>query len=147
MERTPIMTAASRILFRSKRARVEIIPLIDVIFFLLATFVLFTLSLNKILSVGIDLPETVRPNPDSPLPLILRVSEGDTLCWEKDIITRAELPARLADYKHNESARSIMIGAEPGVSFGEAEAIYEEVRLAKITKVTFDMRSGAGGAR
>jgi biopolymer transport protein ExbD len=30
-----------------KRARIEIIPLIDVIFFLLATFVLFTLSLNK----------------------------------------------------------------------------------------------------
>ena len=30
-----------------KKARIEIIPLIDVIFFLLATFVLFTLSLNK----------------------------------------------------------------------------------------------------
>ena len=30
-----------------RRARIEIIPLIDVIFFLLATFVLFTLSLNK----------------------------------------------------------------------------------------------------
>lgn len=31
-----------------KQARVEIIPLIDVIFFLLATFVLFTLSLQRI---------------------------------------------------------------------------------------------------
>ena len=30
-----------------KKARIEIIPLIDVIFFLLATFILFTLSLNK----------------------------------------------------------------------------------------------------
>jgi len=30
-----------------KKARIEIIPLIDVIFFLLATFVLFTLSLNN----------------------------------------------------------------------------------------------------
>ncbi|MFH1500049.1 MAG: biopolymer transporter ExbD, partial [Verrucomicrobiota bacterium] len=30
-----------------RRARIEIIPLIDVIFFLLATFVLFTLSLNQ----------------------------------------------------------------------------------------------------
>ena len=31
-----------------KKARIEIIPLIDVIFFLLATFVLFTLSLSRI---------------------------------------------------------------------------------------------------
>ncbi|MEY4490186.1 MAG: hypothetical protein RIQ79_2694, partial [Verrucomicrobiota bacterium] len=38
-----------------KKARIEIIPLIDVIFFLLATFVLFTLSLNKIQSVPVNL--------------------------------------------------------------------------------------------
>ena len=35
-----------------KTARIEIIPLIDVIFFLLATFVLFTLSLNKSNGIG-----------------------------------------------------------------------------------------------
>ena len=39
-----------------KRARVEIIPLIDVIFFLLATFVLFTLSLSRIQSLPLTLP-------------------------------------------------------------------------------------------
>ncbi|MEY4941363.1 MAG: hypothetical protein RIQ93_3098, partial [Verrucomicrobiota bacterium] len=39
-----------------KKARIEIIPLIDVIFFLLATFVLFTLSLDKIASIDVNLP-------------------------------------------------------------------------------------------
>ena len=39
-----------------KKARIEIIPLIDVIFFLLATFVLFILSLEKIQSLPVDLP-------------------------------------------------------------------------------------------
>jgi biopolymer transport protein ExbD len=39
-----------------KKARIEIIPLIDVVFFLLATFVLFTLSLNKIQAVPLNLP-------------------------------------------------------------------------------------------
>ena len=42
----------------TKKARIEIIPLIDVIFFLLATFVLFTLSLNKSEGVSVSLPET-----------------------------------------------------------------------------------------
>ena len=41
-----------------KKARIEIIPLIDVIFFLLATFVLFTLSLNKLSAIPLDLPDS-----------------------------------------------------------------------------------------
>ncbi len=45
-----------------KEARIEIIPLIDVIFFLLATFVLFTLSLNRIQSIDINLPQLSRLN-------------------------------------------------------------------------------------
>jgi biopolymer transport protein ExbD len=42
-----------------KKARIEIIPLIDVIFFLLATFVLFTLSLQKIADLPVQLPAAV----------------------------------------------------------------------------------------
>ncbi len=42
----------------TKKARIEIIPLIDVIFFLLATFVLFTLSLNKSNGLNVQLPVT-----------------------------------------------------------------------------------------
>ena len=44
-----------------KKARIEIIPLIDVIFFLLATFVLFTLSLNKIAAITVVLPKASPP--------------------------------------------------------------------------------------
>src|SRR6218665_270506 len=53
-----------------KRARIEIIPLIDVIFFLLATFVLFTLSLNKSggLNVLLPAPQTSHPRPSPPAP-------------------------------------------------------------------------------
>ena len=49
-----------------KRARIEIIPLIDVIFFLLATFVLFTLSLNRSQGVRVVLPESETGVPRDP---------------------------------------------------------------------------------
>ena len=55
-----------------KRARIEIIPLIDVIFFLLATFVLFTLSLNKIASIDVNLPIPAPPSATPPDPEIGR---------------------------------------------------------------------------
>ena len=52
---------------KRKQARIEIIPLIDVIFFLLATFVLFTLSLNKSNGVpGINQPASDTGEPRNP---------------------------------------------------------------------------------
>ena len=41
---------------KRKRARLEIIPLIDIIFFLLATFVMVSLSMTKNQGVNVALP-------------------------------------------------------------------------------------------
>ena len=70
----------------AKKARIEIIPLIDVIFFLLATFVLFTLSLNKIQSVPVDLPQAVtapRAATEDDM-VVLQISESGTAYWNRD---------------------------------------------------------------
>src|SRR5437868_5117420 len=92
-----------------KKARIEIIPLIDVIFFLLATFVLFTLSLDKIGSVPVQLPKAVQ-NPTQQKPdedmLSIQVSEGGTFYWRigtgtaPELISAGEIPPRLEDYKN-----------------------------------------------
>src|SRR5215203_3884233 len=85
-----------------KKARIEIIPLIDVIFFLLATFVLFTLSLNKIQSVPVNLPvasptaSSAKPDEDT---VTLQVSDQGTCYWNKELINLAEIGPRLQQYK------------------------------------------------
>lgn len=48
---TPIPSPRS-----NKRARIEIIPLIDIIFFLLATFVMVSLSMVKNRAIPVHLP-------------------------------------------------------------------------------------------
>ncbi|NNM80268.1 MAG: biopolymer transporter ExbD, partial [Gallionella sp.] len=40
-----------------KRGRIEIIPMIDVMFFLLATFMLASLSMQNLHSLPVDLPQ------------------------------------------------------------------------------------------
>src|SRR3954465_16032260 len=85
-----------------KKARIEIIPLIDVIFFLLATFVLFTLSLNKIASVPVNLPVPVPPtNPTPPDPdmVTLQISAQGTCYWNHELIQISEIAPRLANLK------------------------------------------------
>src|ERR1700739_107042 len=84
-----------------KKARIEIIPLIDVIFFLLATFVLFTLSLNRIQSLPVQLPIAAnnansKPDPDL---VTLQVSDASTYYWNREPISANEIRPRLDHYK------------------------------------------------
>jgi len=128
-----------------KKANIQIIPLIDVIFFLLATFVLFTLSLNKIVSVPVELPvaappSPLPPNPDN-IPVILQVTDAG-IYWDKDLITERELPPRLQNYVQqmamkNKPARLLLAG-DNRAKFGPTVSALDEVRKAGITQVSIE---------
>jgi biopolymer transport protein ExbD len=123
-----------------KKARIEIIPLIDVIFFLLATFVLFTLSLHRLQSVPVQLPySTGTPNPNPPKIVTLEVSDSDTLFWDHEPITMKELPSYLANYQqaHPNDVR-ILITTDEKALFGQAVAVLDQIRLLKIDQVSID---------
>ena len=103
-----------------KKARIEIIPLIDVIFFLLATFVLFTLSLNKISSLPISLPVAGPPGKPGTNDVTLQVSDGDTIYWNRDPIELAQLASRLKNYKETVAStdQRILVIFEAGGQLG-----------------------------
>ena len=105
-----------------KKARIEIIPLIDVIFFLLATFVLFTLSLNRIMSLKVDLPVPSPQTQDTPKDdlVILQVSGDNSLFWNREPLEMADLPARLQYYTKQVAEPKIMVSNDEKAKFGDA---------------------------
>src|SRR4030095_4995927 len=110
-----------------KRARIEIIPLIDVIFFLLATFVLFTLSLNKSGGVpGIALPYSDSGNVHEPSTVTISVTEAGTIAWNKDFISLAEFIDRLKAYKLSDPDGRILINGDEGALFNAALYVFGE---------------------
>ncbi len=119
-----------------RRARIEIIPLIDVIFFLLATFVLFTLSLNKTGGLPVKLPAT-----DTSIPrnaegaVTLSITAEGTLAWDKQPVTLDQFIARLQAYKQVEPTPRILINGDENASFEQARYVVDEVRKAGITKI------------
>lgn len=118
-----------------KKARIEIVPMIDIIFFLLATFVLFTLSLNRIQSVPVDLP-VPNPNPsaqdDKDDMVILQVSAEDSLFWNREPMELSELPGRLTAYKSQVQLPRIMVSNDEKAKFGSAVRVLDEIRKAGI---------------
>jgi biopolymer transport protein ExbD len=123
-----------------KKARIEIIPLIDVIFFLLATFVLFVLSLNKLQSLPVQLPVGVPHNNSTPPKIVtLQISDTGTLYWNREPITMSELSPRLASYQQaNRDDTRILITTDDKALFGQAVAVLDQIRLLNIEQVSID---------
>ena len=132
-----------------KKARIEIIPLIDVIFFLLATFVLFTLSLNRIQSVPVDLPvagDTMNtPPPDSKDLLTIQVSDQGNVYWNRELIDLDEVPARLEQYKKQVNLPRVLVAGDDRARWGVTVQVLDEVRKAKIEKVSMETRTRQTG--
>ena len=126
-----------------KRARIEIIPLIDVIFFLLATFVLFTLSLNKIKSLPTQLPYAgIPPDPDHPQPpdntVKLQVSEDGAGYWGRELITLKDVASRLQQYVEKEPLPRVLIGSDDKAKYSTIVLVLDEVRKAGIKQVAVE---------
>ncbi|MGC4073638.1 MAG: biopolymer transporter ExbD [Nibricoccus sp.] len=122
-----------------KKARIEIIPLIDVVFFLLATFVLFTLSLNKIESIPINLPKATPPDNSKPPeePVIVQVSDADSVYWNREPISMNEVTPRLLQHAQSNSPKVLVTGDERA-KFGAMVQVLDKVREAGIEQVSIE---------
>jgi len=119
-----------------KKARIEIIPLIDVIFFLLATFVLFTLALNKSNGLPVKLPEAGAGDPRDPSGVTVTVTRDGYIAWNKDPIPLDEFIVRLKTYYATDPINArILVNGDENATFSSAIYVLDEVRKAGITKV------------
>jgi biopolymer transport protein ExbD len=121
----------------TKKARIEIIPLIDVIFFLLATFVLFTLALNKSNGLPVKLPESYTGEPRDPAnSATVTVTKEGTIAWDKEPIALDEFLRRIqAFYAADPINAKVFINGDTEASFSQAIYVLDESRKAGITKV------------
>src|SRR4051812_16385554 len=77
-------------------ARIEIIPLIDIMFFLLASFMMVSLSMTQLNRVPLNLPEASTGAPDSKAPPFhIAVDPNGVITWDAKVITLSEITARL----------------------------------------------------
>ncbi|MDR1816737.1 MAG: biopolymer transporter ExbD [Puniceicoccales bacterium] len=142
------MTTATQQVLAPKKARIEIIPLIDVIFFLLATFVLFTLSLNKIQNVTVELPQATPNQPasktDSEI-VVLQLSDTGSAFWNKEPIAANEIRPRLINYKTSTTAPKVLVTGDDNATYGDVVRALDEVRLAGITEVSIETNYRGSG--
>lgn len=122
-----------------KKARIEIIPLIDIIFFLLATFIMVSLSMTQNQGVSVALPSaataaSLGDQQEMQKAVTLSVNEKGEVFYNKDKIALAQLPMRLQNYKATSKDPKVIINADAGANFKHVVAVLDEVRKSGIAK-------------
>jgi biopolymer transport protein ExbD len=125
---------------RGKRARIEIIPLIDIIFFLLATFIMVSLSMTKNQGVQVALPSaasaaSLGEQDEIEKAVTLSVNEKGDVFFNKEKITMAQLPFRLQTFKSSTRDPKVIVNSDAGADFRHVVALLDEVRKIGIGKV------------
>ncbi len=123
-----------------KRARIEIIPLIDIIFFLLATFIMVSLSMTKNQGVQVALPAaasaaSLGDQPEMEKADTLSVNDKGEVFYNKEKITLAQLPLRLQTLKSTAKDAKVILNSDSGADFKYVVAVLDEVRKIGIAKV------------
>lgn len=126
-----------------KKARVEIIPLIDVVFFLLATFVLICMSMTRLQGVNQQLPKAVdeRTNQEPPPQVVVHLSANDTIYWDGlKLDNLDQFGARASQYYRDNPSPRLQIAADTGAAYGLAIAVIDRAKAIGITQIGLDTK-------
>lgn len=132
-----------------RRARIEIIPLIDIIFFLLATFVMVSLSMVKNQGVNVRLPKAVSgvaQDENKSVTATLSIKEGGELYFNKEKVEPGELPGKLIAYKNSQENPKVYLNGDELSYFGDVVGLLDQIRQAGIEKISIQTKGSSDTA-
>ena len=115
-----------------KKARIEIIPMIDTMFFLLVFFMIATLSMTIQHGMPVSLPTAESSTDKVPDQISLTLTREGALYYNKERIELPELELRLTNLRQTDPDPSLVINADEQVPHGRVIKVMDIIRLAGI---------------
>ena len=126
----------------SAEARIEIIPLIDIMFFLLAAFMLVSLSMVNVKSVKVNLPTATTATADPQRDLVnISVDKAGLAYLDAKPVGPNELALALAALAKTNTEARVFISGDQDARHGDVIRVLDIVRGTGIQKVAFEIRT------
>ncbi|MBX3744489.1 MAG: biopolymer transporter ExbD [Verrucomicrobiae bacterium] len=134
----------------SHEARIEIIPLIDIMFFLLAAFMLVSLGMVNLKSVQVNLPTasaaTATPDLRGDF-LNVSVDRSGALFLDRTPVGPHELVLHLQSWRLTNDHARVFISGDQDARHGDVIRVLDWVRSAGIDRVAFEIREAPAEPR
>ena len=127
-----------------KKARIEIIPLIDIMFFLLASFMMVSLSQTTMKGMKVNLPVGSSGKPQSKKDYVaLSVDKDGYYYFDKRRLPLEEILPTLKQIYATAPEAKIFIRADREALHGNVTRMLDQIRASGFTKLSFEIKSEA----
>jgi biopolymer transport protein ExbD len=129
-----------------RRARLEIIPLIDIMFFLLASFMMVSLQMQKVRTLKASLPTaTLATSASKPDMLSLTVDKYGQVSLDGKSVSFPELSTILTNRHNLNTNLPVYITGTRDATHGSMIYVLDFVRRAGIHRVAFAVKAAGAG--
>jgi biopolymer transport protein ExbD len=121
-----------------RHSRIEIIPLIDIMFFLLASFMMVSLQMDRTQNIKVNLPSASMAKADfKPDMVNIAVDKSGKVWLEKKTISLDQLGFALSNRFRLDTNLPVYISGDTATRHGDMCDVLDTVRKAGVQKVAF----------
>ncbi len=123
-----------------KKARIEIIPMIDTIFFLLVFFMISTLSMTQFKGMPVNLPKAASGQQAPAESAAITIDKDGRLFLNQQAIDKAALGEALRQQLAKNAEMLVVINADDGVQHGQVVEVMDIARGANVAKMAIAVK-------
>lgn len=119
-----------------RRARIEILPLIDIVFLLLVFFIYAMLSMAVHRGLAVTLPASKAAGIDSRSVLSVTLKTDGTVYLDKQPVPREDLPKILRARARQSKQAGVLLFADRAVPYQELFRVLDQIRMAGLQRIS-----------
>jgi biopolymer transport protein ExbD len=119
-----------------RKSRIEMLPLIDIVFLLLVFFIYAMLSMAVHRGLPVVLPTSSTAKIDKHLILSVTVRGDGSIFLDKEPISLKNLKDTLGQAARNKKETGVLLFADKGVTYQELFRVLDQIRLAGLNRIS-----------
>ena len=123
-----------------KKARIEIIPMIDTIFFLLLFFMISSLSMSRFKGMPVNLPKAASGQQAPAESAAITIDKANRIFFDKQAVDQAGLAELLRAQLTKNPDLLVVINADDGVEHGRVVEVMDIARSANVARMAIAVK-------
>jgi biopolymer transport protein ExbD len=124
-----------------KKARIEMLPLIDIVFLLLVFFIYAMLSMAVHRGIPVSLPASSSSKTDKQLLISITVKPNGDIFVDKEKVSLSNLSTILKSRSKNADESGVLLFADRNISYQRLYNVLDQIRDSGLEKVSLQSES------
>ncbi len=119
-----------------RKSRIEMLPLMDMVFLLLVVFIYTMLSMAVHRGLKLDLPQSESADPEKQLILSVSIDEKGLIYIDKQVVSMDKLTETLFVMTHDKKDPGVLLFADKKIPYQELFNVLDKIKLAGLTRIS-----------